>query len=126
MVKVLPLLLFEVTDLIEESFVQVGPLVGETGLNEEHLGDLLTRHHSNGLELLPSDYLQLVCEFFELAEHVHQKVVDDVDDLLPHFLDKGLRGADLALNPLLDLNSEDFGVEEVGRIYSLIFNNLLS
>ena len=48
-----------------------------------------------------------------MAEHVHQKVVDDVDDLLPHLLDKGLRGANLALNPLLDLDSEDFGVKEV-------------
>ena len=63
MVEVLPLLLFEVTDLVKESFVQVGPLVGETGLYEEHLGDLLTRHHSNGLKLLTGDNLQLVCEF---------------------------------------------------------------
>jgi len=51
---------------------------------------LLTRQHPNSLELFTGDDLQLVCEFFELAEHIHQKVIDDVHDLLPHFLDKGL------------------------------------
>ena len=126
MVEMLPLLLFEVSYLVEESLVQACSLVGEAGLDEEHLGDLLACQHSNCFELFTSDDLQLVSEFFELAEHIHQKMVDDVDDLLPHFLDKGLRGASLALNSILDLDAENLGVKEVGRIYSLIFNNLLS